>query len=240
MTQELQGNTARMWYNTNVRIQRNSGASTPLPLNIAKDEFAMPASNSTVTPENKQPEKEKRLPVGEEFTNYVYRRYTILVLSAALCAHAYYFIDYASTAKLFVAGIAMGLCFALALFYRRDWLDITQFHEFVTRDHMQAVAELRVRRKLHSDVRKGCVYVLQDISVTEYCKIGKTTALAKRIGHFDTMLPFEVRVVHVIESKDCNALEAMLHRHFESKRVRGEWFALSDADIAWLLKLEAV
>lgn len=74
MTQELQGNTARMWYNTNVRIQRNSGASTPLPLNIAKDEFAMPASNSTVTPENKQPKKEKRLPVGEEFTNYVCRQ----------------------------------------------------------------------------------------------------------------------------------------------------------------------
>lgn len=230
-----------MWYNTGVRIKRNGGVDAPPPLNShERVAFTMSTDNSTATPENKQPKKEKRLPVGEEFTSYVFRRYTVIVLAAFVSAYAYYFIDYASTAKLFVAGIVIGLLFALALFYRRDWLDITQFHEFVTRDHMQATAELRVRRKLHSNVRRGCVYVLQDISVTGYYKIGKTTAPAKRIGHFDVMLPFEVRVVHIIESKDCDALEAMLHRHFDDKNIRGEWFALSEADIAWLLKLEAV
>lgn len=100
--------------------------------------------------------------------------------------------------------------------------------------------ELQFRRHINTNVYRGCVYVIQDIDVSLWYKIGKSTAPAERIGHFDTMLPFRTRIVHIISSKDCNALEAMLHRHFAAKRQRGEWFALDSSDIAWLLALEAV
>lgn len=85
--------------------------------------------------------------------------------------------------------------------------------------------------------RGGYVYLIRDRDVTGYCKIGKSTNVRRRIGHFDTMLPFETDLLHIIETDDCTALEARLHRHFAEKRVRGEWFELDDNDIAAIKRL---
>lgn len=170
------------------------------------------------------------------------RRYFVLAASAANLSFFWLWMRSSmdTEAQMLIAGIAIGLAIATFLFYRRDWRDVLELEAFHDRFKVEVFSELQLRRKVAGKVYRGCVYVIQDVDVTGYYKIGKTTHPADRIGHFDVMLPFQTRVVHIVASKDCSALEAMLHRHFAAKRKRGEWFELSDDDIAWLIALKAV
>lgn len=171
----------------------------------------------------------------------MFRRYAALVLVTFVVFNLWTLGLYLKADIAFllvVGGASLGLLFACALFYRRDWLEITAFFAFVKNDHFQLDHDARLRRKVSARAARGYVYVLQDVDVTGFCKIGKTTTPVDRLTHFDVKLPFAVRLVHVIETHDCSRLEAVLHNRFASKRVRGEWFKLTDADIAWLLQLE--
>jgi len=98
-------------------------------------------------------------------------------------------------------------------------------------DMFQDAYQYQVRRGLASHGR-GYVYLLKDLDVTGYCKIGRTNDPIRRIGHFDTMLPFRTDVLAVIETSDCVGLETVLHHQYADKRVRGEWFDLTEDDIA--------
>jgi hypothetical protein len=78
----------------------------------------------------------------------------------------------------------------------------------------------------------GLVYFVRN---TEgLTKIGRTYNLKNRL----LRLKHEPRgegatLIHYIESSDINVLEKTLHQAFASKRVQGEWFNLSDEDIAY-------
>lgn len=78
----------------------------------------------------------------------------------------------------------------------------------------------------------GFVYIIQDIDVTRYYKIGRSHEIKRRLGRFDTKLPMRVRVVGLLYagSKEIE-FEAHLHRQYASQRIRGEWFALSFSDV---------
>lgn len=83
----------------------------------------------------------------------------------------------------------------------------------------------------------GYVYILKDVEVTQTYKIGKTVRPYERMKRFAVELPFQTKLIHVIQCDDPSGLEAMLHRHFAEKRVRGEWFNLSQHDIDWLFQI---
>lgn len=78
-------------------------------------------------------------------------------------------------------------------------------------------------------VRAGCVYVVE--SGGAY-KIGKAVDVAVRLSAIQVATPGVVALAHVIRSDDAVWLEAMLHRRFADRRVRGEWFALTQEDLA--------
>lgn len=75
------------------------------------------------------------------------------------------------------------------------------------------------------------VYVIQDIDVTGYYKIGRTHDLVRRLTDFNVKLPFQIGLVLVISTADAVVLETNLHHLFADKRVGGEWFALDNADL---------
>lgn len=77
----------------------------------------------------------------------------------------------------------------------------------------------------------GYVYLLEDIEITRLVKIGRAVSPRRRMRDFGVKLPFRARVLACIQSDDCVALETELHRQYADKRVRGEWFALSPADV---------
>jgi hypothetical protein len=77
--------------------------------------------------------------------------------------------------------------------------------------------------------RNGVVYLLQ--ADNGLVKIGKTVNFQRRFAMLNTQLPYALTVLWLIDCSDCCAIEASLHRRFLSKRVKGEWFLLSDEDI---------
>ena len=90
-----------------------------------------------------------------------------------------------------------------------------------------------------SDYPRGeYVYILQDVSCSRFFKIGRTTDLETRLLRFHVTLPIVIHVVHLIPCVSATATETTLHRRFSEQRQRGEWFDLSDEDIAWLKRIK--
>jgi len=97
-----------------------------------------------------------------------------------------------------------------------------------------------IRKVLEEDAtpgaKDGWVYILQLDG--KACKIGRTTKLDDRIRNLGTKLPYEPELIHTIETNDIHWAERHLHRFFQNKRIRGEWFNLTEEDIAMLKKLD--
>lgn len=70
-----------------------------------------------------------------------------------------------------------------------------------------------------------CVYIIK--TGKNLYKIGKTQDLQKRIGAYRTHLPIVFRVVRQYIAVNMNELEECLHILFQHKRVKGEWFELT-------------
>ena len=85
--------------------------------------------------------------------------------------------------------------------------------------------------------RAGYVYVLAVPNTPGLFKIGRTVDLDDRLRTFNVKLPFPVQYEHTIKSRDCYALETMLHRLFAAQRVEGEFFTLDNADLRILKSL---
>ena len=75
----------------------------------------------------------------------------------------------------------------------------------------------------------GYVYLLKH---GQHYKIGRSNDTARRRREISLLLPEELEHVHIIETDDPEGIEAYWHRRLASKRVRGEWFALANDDIA--------
>lgn len=64
-----------------------------------------------------------------------------------------------------------------------------------------------------------------------YYKIGKTKDTVRRGNELRIQLPEKLDLIHSIKTDDPNGVEAYWHRRFEARRMQGEWFNLSSADI---------
>lgn len=76
---------------------------------------------------------------------------------------------------------------------------------------------------------EGFVYLLQ---AGQHFKIGKSVHFEKRLGQIKLQLPWAVEVVHTIRAADALKVEAHWHRRFTALRRNGEWFLLTEAEVA--------
>ena len=63
-------------------------------------------------------------------------------------------------------------------------------------------------------------------------KIGRTRAPKRRLGEVQLMVPDVVSLLHVIETDDPGGVETYWKKRFETKHLRGEWYALTPEDVA--------
>ena len=112
--------------------------------------------------------------------------------------------------------------------------EITKINEQIEFDKRKALYEnymspqnnqVKPREKL---LFSGYIYFVQDDQGR--VKIGKTKKLKDRLGEY-TKLPFEPKLIHVFKSDDYHNTEIAIHKYFQEKRIRGEWFALTAQDI---------
>lgn len=76
----------------------------------------------------------------------------------------------------------------------------------------------------------GYIYLIKGQGETY--KIGLSATPATRIRTLGVQLPFPIDVLHLIETDNMLAAEKQLKDRYEAKRVNGEWFQLSEADVA--------
>jgi hypothetical protein len=88
------------------------------------------------------------------------------------------------------------------------------------------------------ELRQGLVYIVW-METTPYYKIGFSKDPEMRMSSI-FILPVDLIVIHTIVSNFAARLEAELHGHFEEKRVRGEWFKLTEDDLIFLKTIEQV
>ncbi len=77
----------------------------------------------------------------------------------------------------------------------------------------------------------GCVYVLS--ASNGLYKVGSSRRLDSRLSSLQTGSSEPLTIIHTINTTGYThrATETALHRRLADKRVSGEWFRLSDADI---------
>jgi hypothetical protein len=87
--------------------------------------------------------------------------------------------------------------------------------------------------KLTPQARKSSGYVyLMHGDGTEWYKIGHSVNPVTRAAAIGVKAPFEVNLLVSYWAEDRFTDEAIWHRRFETKRVNGEWFALSPEDVS--------
>ena len=108
---------------------------------------------------------------------------------------------------------------------------ITRVNQYLNRCYAEMQAAPIIAK---APDRSGWVYVLQ---AGPYYKIGKSKDVDRRIEQLATLPPFDIELVHTMPTDNMGAVEQDLHRLFNAKRVNGEWFELTEEDVAWLKTL---
>lgn len=82
---------------------------------------------------------------------------------------------------------------------------------------------------LKQETKYGFVYLVRG-HPGEY-KIGRTNLIDRRLAELGPISPVEQKLVHEIKTDDPAGVETYWHARFSDKRMRGEWFKLSAADV---------
>jgi hypothetical protein len=80
-------------------------------------------------------------------------------------------------------------------------------------------------------------FVYLAIAANGLHKIGWSRTPTERMRTVATEASSSVRLLHQIQTEHATWLKGYLHRRFETKCVRGEWFRLDDADVAYIRSL---
>jgi|SRR5688572_16922262 len=81
----------------------------------------------------------------------------------------------------------------------------------------------------------GYLYVLESSNLY---KIGYSFDPDTRLRRLQTGSATPLTVVHLIRTPHFRELEKKLHRRFAAKRIHGEWYALDNADIEYMARLD--
>lgn len=102
-----------------------------------------------------------------------------------------------------------------------------------TRKHRSEPVYIKKRKAI-----AGYVYLVKAITPDNHYKIGYSKKPLARIEKLDVKLPFPLDVIHLIKTNDCTTAEQYLHNMFKESRVNGEWFELTERDVATILQID--
>lgn len=77
---------------------------------------------------------------------------------------------------------------------------------------------------------KGFLYLIRYADSNQF-KIGLSANPSKRLEQLQTSTPNILHLVHTIKVDDMVGSELFFHLKYQSKRIRGEWFELSEDEV---------
>ena len=92
-----------------------------------------------------------------------------------------------------------------------------------------------IKFEVFNEDKSGYVYLIQ--ADTGAIKIGLAKDIKKRFKSLFTSSPCELKLVYSKRVEDCRLLEKKLHDEFSDKRIKLEWFSLSDIDVTRALEI---
>lgn len=84
--------------------------------------------------------------------------------------------------------------------------------------------------EIYNTSKAGYVYLIR-AEGSDSIKIGRTTNIDDRLASLETSSPFSLTLVHHKWVENSYQLEAMLHSEFSERRIKREWFSLSDEEV---------
>lgn len=137
--------------------------------------------------------------------------------------------------------------------YRERSIRRRAYHREYTRKRRQRIGTPVATRTTHGIVARyrtlpgipvhragpgGYIYVIR---MSGMYKIGKTVNLSKRIAELKGFLPLPIETIHTFSvANGLSQVESGLHRQFTHRRLNGEWFRLTDEDVATLKNFTAL
>lgn len=107
-------------------------------------------------------------------------------------------------------------------------------------DIKSAVSPLDKLCEIYGPFRTEPIPPLEYIYVTRApfgCKIGRTTRPELRPLQVAGNAPVQLEVLIIKEVKASRDIEKLLHKYYQTKWLRGEWFSLDDSDISFIRDL---
>lgn len=112
----------------------------------------------------------------------------------------------------------------------RVWLAYLDTRQGVCKEAIQALkdAHKEYKKEENGDDPPDHVYIWGGEGIY---KIGRAKNPLQRIRSFPIM-PYPTGFAHILLTNDSKRLEHQLHIHFKKQRIQGEWFRLSDTELA--------
>lgn len=88
--------------------------------------------------------------------------------------------------------------------------------------------------KMEFDPNLHYVYFIREAN-SHYIKIGYSNDPAKRLGELQIGNPHDMEIFAVLQLTDrdvARRIEAVYHERYKAALIRGEWYVLSDGDLA--------
>jgi len=106
-------------------------------------------------------------------------------------------------------------------------------YEILVKEPHVKPADLSTDEHVIDNTKSGYVYLMK--FGNEY-KIGTSINVERRFRELKTQMPYNGEIIHTITTGDPEGIEAYWHRYFSDKRLKGEWFDLSGADVRYFKK----
>ena len=109
-------------------------------------------------------------------------------------------------------------------------------------EHNEIIKRIREERKNnpYAPPKTGFIYFASN---GKHVKIGLTTrSIEERLEEIKKQVcPKDVlKVIHTIKTDDVNRTEQSFHTEFKDKRIKGEWFKLTEKDIQEIKEIKEI